>query len=193
MARAPRELWIIFALKFLSSYAYFAFALVLTMFLTQEFGMSDSAAGWAYGMYGVMSTIFGFVCGWVIDYMGVRVSLLVGAVVGAIARFVLTFTRSRRTAQIMLYTALPFSECLGIPIMTIGIKRYTNAGNRTFAFSVFYSMMNAAALFAGPMIDFSRTRFKDGVAFDLRRFGFEDAVHLSPLRFIVFTSAVAGT
>jgi proton-dependent oligopeptide transporter, POT family len=192
MARAPRELWIVFSLKFLSSYAYFSFALVLTIFLTEEFGLSDNAAGWAYGMYGVMSTIFGFVCGWIIDYMGVRASLLTGAVVGAGARFVLAFTRSHRTAQIMLYTALPFSECLGIPIMTIGIKRYTNAHNRTFAFSVFYSMMNVAALCAGPLVDLSRSRFSAGVLLDLRPFGLDGTLQLSALRIIVLSSAVAA-
>lgn len=263
MMRAPRELHIVFLLKFLSSYAYFSVALILTMFLTQDFGMSDTAAGWAYGLYGVMSTVFGFICGWLIDYMGVRASLLIGAVVGAASRFVLAFTPSHRTAQLMLYIALPFSECLGIPIMTIGglyfcvlflpfcwssralfiisstvysalpftnhfvvlfrlhplpstpilplfipilgfslpatspivcraVKRYTNSHNRTFSFSLFYSMMNVAALCAGPLVDISRTRFADGLTIDLRRVGFEAVFQISALRVIVLSSAFAS-
>ena len=35
---------------------------------------------------------------------------------------------------------------LGVPVMTIGVKRYTHEGNRGFAFSLFYSLMNVAAL-----------------------------------------------
>lgn len=188
MGEAPRELWLIFALKFLTSYAYFSLALVLTMFLSDEFGMSDTAAGWAYGVYGVMSTFFGLLCGWFIDYLGVRASLLVGAIVGAFSRFVMALTTSKRTAVLMLYTLLPFAECLGIPIMTIGIKRYTNARNRTFAFSLFYSMMNVAALCAGPMVDLSRKFFGDGITIH-SALGHD--IRFTGLRLIIFSSALA--
>lgn len=186
---APRELWLIFALKFLSSYAYFSLSLILTIFLTNEFGMSDTAAGWAYGAYGVMSTFFGFLCGWFIDYLGVRASLLVGSLVGAAARLVVALTLSRHTAMLMLYTCLPFAECLGIPIMTIGIKRYTNARNRTFAFSLFYSVMNVAALLAGPLVDCFRNMFGNGVAVHI--FPFEHEFNLSALRLVILTSSIA--
>ena len=185
---APRELWLIFALKFLSSYAYFSLALILTLFLTDEFGMSDTEAGWAYGAYGVMSTVFGFACGWLIDSMGVRASLIIGAVVGAFARVVFGVTKSSRTAIIMLYTLLPFAESLGIPIMTIGIKRYTNARNRTFAFSLFYSMMNVAALLAGPLVDIARYTFSDGLSMELYPLG---EIKLSALRVIILLSALS--
>ncbi len=191
LGRAPRELWLVFALKLLSSYSYFSLSLILTTFLTNEFGLSDYAAGWAYGTYGVMSTFFGVVCGWFIDYLGVRLALLLGAIVGAAARLIITFTASRHVAMIMLYTLLPFAECLGIPIMTIAIKRYTNARNRTFAFSLFYSMMNVAALVAGPAVDISRSLFRNGVDWDLRPFGVDTVLRLTGLRVVVLSSAIA--
>lgn len=185
---APRELWLIFALKFLSSYSYFSLSLILTIFLTDEFGMSDISAGWAYGAYGFMSTLYGLGCGWLIDYLGVRASLIFGAVVGAIARTVFALTQSQQTAVIMLYTLLPFSEALGIPIMTIGIKRYTNARNRTFAFSLFYSMMNVAALCAGPGVDLARFSFSEGFTIQAYPFG---VVKITALRLIILITAVS--
>ncbi|KAI0562217.1 Major Facilitator [Gracilaria domingensis] len=188
LEEAPRELWLIFALKFLSSYAYFSLSLVLTIFLTDEFGMSDTAAGWAYGAYGVMSTFFGLLCGWFIDYLGVRASLLVGALIGALSRFIMAVTLSRHMAVLMLYSLLPFAECLGIPIMTIGIKRYTNAHNRTFAFSLFYSMMNVAALCAGPLVDLARSLFDAGVTIDLHSYG---QIKMSGLRLVILSSAIS--
>lgn len=188
LRNAPRELWLIYALKFLTSYAYFSLSIVLTMYLTDEFGLSDTAAGWAYGAYGVMSTFFGLLCGWFIDYLGVRASLLVGALVGAASRFVMALTTSRYAAILMLYTFLPFAECLGIPIMTIGIKRYTNANNRTFAFSLFYSMMNLAALCAGPLVDLFRGFFRDGVTIHLALLGHD--IRLTGLRLIILSGAV---
>lgn len=191
LSRAPRELWLVYLLKLLSSYSYFSLSLILTVYLTDEFGMSDYAAGWAYGTYGVMSTLFGIVCGWFIDYCGVRLALLLGAVVGALSRLIMAFTVSPHLTMFMLYTLLPFAESLGIPIMTIAIKRYTNARNRTFAFSLFYSMMNVAALIAGPAVDISRSLFSKGVTWDLRHLGFNRVFEMTGLRIVVLSSAIS--
>ncbi|KAA8499899.1 hypothetical protein FVE85_7484 [Porphyridium purpureum] len=180
---APRELWIIYVLKFLSSYSYFSFALVLVLYLSEEFGLSDVQAGWAYGMYGVMSTVFGMVCGWFIDIMGVRASLIIGSSVGMIARFVLALSRSKAVTLIILGSLLPFAESLGIPIMTIGVKRYSSPANRTIAFSFYYSIMNVAALCAGPAVDVLRLLFGDGA-----RIG---SFTLSPDRLVLLTSALS--
>jgi len=182
LQNAPRELWIIYFMKFLSSYSYFSFSLVMTLFLTEEFGISDQNAGWMYGMYGVMSTVFGVACGWLIDWMGVRMSLAVGALIGTATRLALAFSTSKFVTVMMLATALPFAESLGIPIMTIGIKRYTNSTNRTYAFSFYYSVMNIAALLAGPLVDVFRSSFKSG----LHIFGYE----FSALRLVLVSSAV---
>mmetsp|Transcript_7105 Transcript_7105/g.15176 ORF Transcript_7105/g.15176 Transcript_7105/m.15176 type:complete len:658 (+) Transcript_7105:78-2051(+) len=180
---APRELWIIYAMKFLSSYSYFSFALVLTLFLSEEFGLSDLAAGWVYGMYGLMSTVFGVLCGWCIDALGVKKSLIFGSLVGTIARLVLALSTSTNVVLGVLYTALPFAESLGIPILTIGIKRYTNDTNRTYAFSFYYSIMNIAALVAGPAVDIVRGLFPHGISL----YG----VHLSAIRVVLVSSALS--
>jgi hypothetical protein len=38
---------------------------------------------------------------------------------------------------------------MGIPMLTVGIRRYTNTDNRGFAFGLFYSVMNIAAFVSG--------------------------------------------
>lgn len=160
ISRAPRELWIIYALKLLSSYAYFSFSLILTLYLSSELGFSDSSAGLIYGSYGLLSTVYGFLTGWLIDRLGVRRSLLLGALLGTAARVLLALSTSGAFVVGLLTTVLPLSECLGIPVMTISIKRYTNEGNRTLAYSLFYTFMNVAALLAGPAVDLCRAYFR---------------------------------
>lgn len=189
LANAPRELWILFVLKFLSSYAYFSLMLILTTFLTDEYRYTDTAAGWTYGMYGLMSTLYGLLCGWFIDYMGVRRSLVIGAFFGTVARATLAVTTSTFWTLMCLYAVLPFSECLGIPIMSIGVKRYTNRHNRTYAFSLFYSMMNLAALCAGPAVDFARVFLRDGVGIDLGMFRVAP-LQMSSLRLVIMSGAM---
>eukprot|EP00180_Rhodochaete_pulchella_P001843 Plantae.Rhodophyta-Rhodochaete_pulchella.ctg2770.p1 GENE.Plantae.Rhodophyta-Rhodochaete_pulchella.ctg2770~~Plantae.Rhodophyta-Rhodochaete_pulchella.ctg2770.p1 ORF type:complete len:475 (-),score=49.35 Plantae.Rhodophyta-Rhodochaete_pulchella.ctg2770:60-1301(-) len=145
--------------------------------------MSDQNAGWTYGLYGVMSTVFGVLCGWLIDWMGVRMSLSLGAIVGTITRLSLAMSQNLTWTIGLLATALPFAESLGIPIMTIGIKRYTNSSNRTYAFSFYYSVMNIAALMAGPSVDIFRRLFKGGMTIA--------GTEYSALRLVLLSSAVS--
>lgn len=189
---APRELWVIFLLKFFSSYSYFSMSLVLTLFLSQEFNLSDMDAGWTYGMYGVASTFYGIVCGWVIDFLGVRLSLLIGAIIGVFCRALVAFTTSRLVLLIFLLAILPFGEALGIPIMTIAIKRYTNRSNRTFAFSLFYSVMNIAALLAGPTVDRFRFLFRNGIATPAGTPFLGNLNHISALRLVLATGSISS-
>ena len=62
-------------------------------------------------------------------------------------------TTSEGVLLLCLLGTLPLSNCLGIPVLTVGIRRYTNEENRGFAFGLFYVVMNIGALIAGPLID----------------------------------------
>ena len=57
-------------------------------------------------------------------------------------------------------TILSFGGCLGIPVLTIGIRRYSTEKNRGFCFGLFYVIMNVAALLSGPIVDYCTIRFK---------------------------------
>eukprot|EP00299_Pterocystis_sp_00344_P016651 c8356_g1_i2.p1 GENE.c8356_g1_i2~~c8356_g1_i2.p1 ORF type:complete len:351 (+),score=86.61 c8356_g1_i2:441-1493(+) len=48
---------------------------------------------------------------------------------------------------------MPLGMAFGIPVLTIAVKRYTDNDNRTFAFGLYYLVMNVAALIAGPVSD----------------------------------------
>jgi hypothetical protein len=45
LIEAPRELFVVYVIKRLTSYAYFVTSLILTVYLSEEFGLSDSTAG----------------------------------------------------------------------------------------------------------------------------------------------------
>ena len=45
LSNSPSELYKTYILKFLDSYSYFSFALIFTLFLSDEFGMDDVEAG----------------------------------------------------------------------------------------------------------------------------------------------------
>lgn len=153
LSRAPPELRKAYLLKFLDSYAYFSFSVIFTIFLSDDFGMSDVAAGAAYGAWGALVTVYGLVAGPVIDNLGVAKSLRIGFVLSLLSRLAIFMCTSRAALLFCVLVSLPFANCLGIPVLTVGIRRYTDASNRGFAFGVFYVVMNVGALVAGPLVD----------------------------------------
>jgi len=49
-----------------------------------------------------------------------------------------------------------------IPVLTVGIRRYTTEANRGFAFGLFYVIMNIGALLSGPIVDICTILYKEG-------------------------------
>jgi MFS family permease len=93
---------------------------------------------------------------------GVRRSLLVCFFLEASTRIIMTITTSLPLLYLMLYTVMPASGALGVPVMTIAIKRYSTPANRGFAYGLFYTVMNLAALANGFLLDFLRVWLCDG-------------------------------
>lgn len=85
-----------------------------------------------------------------------RGSLLVSFATTTLCRMLLTTTTSLPVVYLLLYTAVPAAVSLGVPVMTIGVKRYTTVQNRSIAFGVFYALMNVAALVNGLLMDYLR-------------------------------------
>lgn len=150
---SPDELWKAYALKFLDSYSYFSFSIVFTLFLTDDFGYTDVEAGTIYGLWGALITVYGLLTGPLIDRLGVSWSLRAGFATSLAARVLLFVTTSRPVLIATTCMLLPLGNCMGIPVLTTGIRRYTNERNRGFAFGIFYCVMNVAALCSGPVVD----------------------------------------
>eukprot|EP00887_Chlorella_sp_A99_P006636 scaffold3.g6636.t1 len=175
---SPRDLWLIFVLKVLESYNYFSLSRIFVLFLTEDFGISDVAAGTYYGLWGTLLTAYGFLGGGAIDWLGVKASLIVCFLLNVTSRLVMAATSSRAVLlaallgpNTMAGEAAGAEEgatggrrpcALGVPVMTIGVKRYTNDANRGFCFSLFYSLMNCAAFVQGMLLDVFRIRWRRG-------------------------------
>ncbi|PSC67761.1 MFS general substrate transporter [Micractinium conductrix] len=153
---SPRELWIVFVLKVFESYNYFSLSRLFTLYLTEEFGVSDIRAGTLYGLWGTLLTLYGFALGGMIDVLGVKGSLVTCFVLNIASRLMMAATTSSTMFLAMLLGPNAVAGALGVPVMTIGVKRFTQVGNRGFAFSLFYSLMNVAALSQGMLMDFFR-------------------------------------
>lgn len=154
LSNSPRELYLTFLLKFCEAYGYFSLSQILVIYLHNEFDCSDMEAGTAYGLWGASIIFWGFATSCFNDQLGVRRSLLIGFSMSSISSLLLGFARTKGLVYATLFCILPIGNCMGMPMLTIGIKRYTTSANRGFAFGLYYAAMNVAALASGPVVDF---------------------------------------
>lgn len=118
--------------------------------------------GGAYGMWGAAITFWGLAASWLNDNLGVRRSLLLGFSISFLSTLSLAVTRSRTTLYIILFAIYPIGTSMGIPMLTVGIRRYTNTQNRGFAFGLYYAVMNLAAFVSGPVVDILNVSLHNG-------------------------------
>lgn len=160
---APRELWIIYSIKFAESTAYFAFSYIYAPYLSDVFGFSDIEAGMLYAYYGVLCSVFGLLAGPVIDSLDLRSALLVGTIPSFAARFGSAVTDDPDFVSMCSISALPIGAAFGLPVFALGVRRYTHPENRAFAFTIFYAVLCASSAAGGLVITFARTYFHDGL------------------------------
>ena len=135
---------------------------LLIIFLSEEFKYSDEQAGWSYGLFGMCTSLYGFIFGgFLIDNLGVKVSLSLGCSILLAGRCLLVVCSEHYQILLILYTILPIGTCLGIPVMQIAIRRFTTDKSRSLAYSIFYAMMNVSAIFSASAIDFFRKYVTD--------------------------------
>lgn len=160
---APRDLVLIYSIKFAESTAYFAFSYIYAPYLSIEFGMSDIDAGILYALYGLLCSVFGMMAGPVIDSLDLRSCLLLGTLPSFVARFGSALTGSSDFVAFCSVSALPLGAAFGLPVFALGVRRFTHPENRAFAFTIFYAVLCASSAAGGFVISFARSQFHDGV------------------------------
>ena len=140
-------------IQVLESFNYFSLSITAADYLTGEFGVPDVQAGSIYGAWGMLIVLYGVLGGAVIDAVGVRGCLLFSATATGAARAALALTRSKGVALFCFFVPAAIGGALGVPVLTIGVKRCSPPHARGFAFSIFYVAMNLAALVAGLLRD----------------------------------------
>lgn len=131
---SPRELCLIYACEYADSFSSFALDYVFVLYLSVGFGLSDVAASWIYGVYGLMCLFFGVFFGPLVDLLGVRRSLLLGTATSFAARLLLVFATDSLTLFAALLALLPMGVSLTSNVLKLAVRRYASAGTRSCAF-----------------------------------------------------------
>ena len=154
MGTSPRELWIIYAAYVFENIAYkLGSQGVLPLWLSSDLGYSDVRAGAIISTWATLMTLITVLVGSLTDALCVRRTFMLGFWISLVARTVMALTAVK-------WIVLPFGlylDAVGIalliPVMTVACKRYTNAPQRSVAFSLYYALMNLGYMLGDLMFD----------------------------------------
>src|SRR5712672_3020840 len=139
LAGAPRELWLVFAIKMLAFAAYAVTNSTLKLWLSSDFGYNDTQAmhlvlGWSISM-----TVFTLMVGSLTDAIGLRKTFFLGVWVCLIGRGMMVFTNLKWLALAGGLFPLALGEALTTPVLIAAVRRYSNTKQRSVSFSMAYA------------------------------------------------------
>lgn len=161
LLRCPRELWLIYLATFFEYLGIFSFLPTLPLWLSDDFGMDDTRAGWWAATFSTLVTLFVFLVGSIADTVGVRRTLLIAFALAAITRLGMAVAPSTDMA-IATLLAFGFAYATTSPVLQAAVQRASSRQTRSFAFSLWYVSFNLAGAMTGPLvIDLTRRAFLD--------------------------------
>lgn len=154
---APRELWIILAAYVLENAAYkLSSGPVLPLWLSHQLGMADTTKGLTIGIWSALMTFFTVLVGSFTDAAGIRRTFLLGFAVCIFARVAMMFSSPAFVPLGLGLLPLALGLALMSPVMTAAMKRYSNAAQRSMAFSLYYALMNLGFAIGDRLFDHFR-------------------------------------
>lgn len=144
----PPGLWITFAMKLVTVVAYKLVTVVLVSFLMKDCGVADADALAIFGVWGMFMSVCTLLAGSLTDVLGLRRTLLAGLTLCLVSRLVLLTSGGSLAVLLAALVPLAAGESLCTPVLVAATRKYTNAAQRSVAFSVFYAILNLGFMFA---------------------------------------------
>ena len=126
ISKSPRDLLVVYIAVFLDSLSYYMFSYALIMHLGLEVGLTDANSGLFYGLFGVCITLATLVLGFVMDKIGIRLSVCISSITALATRMGMAYAvlaRSWLLTAIILFLGVGPSMALMGPALPVAIKR----------------------------------------------------------------------
>jgi len=150
----PREIWLVYITVLLAAFSRVCFVLVVVLFLSTDFNYTDSEASWIYAIHGIAGTGLSLGLGWVVDWLGVKETWLLGNALLFCGRVALPLFYSRRVVLFAIFALIPLGGMpLLYPSLTACINRASNPSNRAVAFSLYVVARSIGSCLAAPVVD----------------------------------------
>jgi MFS family permease len=160
LLRSGRELWLVYLATFLEYVGVYSFLVTLSLWLSGDFGMSDTEAGWWAATFSTLLTLFVFLVGPIVDRVGLRRMLIASFSLAALTRLSMSLAATRAQAiTALLAFALAFATAT--PALQTAVHHAADKRTRSFAFSFWYVSLNLGGIGSGLLVDGTRAAFLD--------------------------------
>ena len=156
---SPREIWILFSAKLLEYAAYGASNMAFVLYLSKDCGLDDIAAGSYIGTWSTLMTCISILVGSVVDAIGVKRTLLIGMGAMLLGRLVMPFTNNLIVVSLFAFIPVAIGNAILVPVLSVGIKKYTTSESTALGFGLFYTLMNVGFALGGYIFDKVREIF----------------------------------
>lgn len=161
-----REFWGIQLLVLINAIAFYSMANMAAIYLNQDVGISKEQTGMFLAGFAVLIAAMSFPCGMLIDRIGFRNGMLMGATCSLLGRTglgILPFLGGPSDIRPMLIGAIILAgvgEAFLQPIIAAGTARFSSKEMRTVAFNIQVVILQIGGVLVGLFIQ--ATRIPDG-------------------------------
>ena len=160
------EYWGIQLVNFLDCTFYFALLTIASLFLSEDLGLSDVAAGYTITAFTSATTLMLTVSGMLCDWLGIRASLRISMIAMLVLRASVVVVgmmpalphRGLIAGGLMVLMA-PFMAAIQT-VFQAATQRFTTKHSRAAGFNLWYLFMNIGAAAGGAAIDIVRLQLK---------------------------------
>jgi len=161
-----RSYWSIQIVNFVDLTAYFAMIAVLTLFLTDNIGMTEEISGYTVGSFTAIITIALLFTGFWTDILGIRKAAILGMTLQGLPRFGIVFCgffpetpyAGWIVAGLLIPTA--FGAAMTQTVYQAANKRFSTKESRGASFNLWYLVMNMGGVAGGLLIDVIRKQLE---------------------------------
>lgn len=151
----PKEFWLANLMELCERAAYYGFFIVLTLYLTDIVGFTDTETGYVAGIFFAMLYFLPPFVGAIADKIGFKNGLILAFALLTIGYFFLGVFHTK-TAVIFFLTVVLIGGSFIKPLITGTVAKTTDEANRARGFSLFYWVVNIGAFSGKTFVPYIR-------------------------------------
>jgi len=158
----PREYWIVQAINFLETAAYFCIMFIAVVFLSDDIGWSDADAGYLVTALALAIAILLPITGFLVDRLGLRKAAILAMVVNTISRLgifacgLLEDLPGRGYLIVLFFMLSSLGIALIVPLYQVANRQLSSERSRGASFSFWFLVTNVGMIASGFLLDFIR-------------------------------------
>ncbi len=147
--------WLVIIVNGITGFTSFSIDLDMMAFFKYQLDMTNKEAGALFGAQGIPTMLVGIIAGLLVDKLGVKVSLIIGALSATLFGVQLALSDNKLSLELVVSFGLPFAGLMMALPLRIAAGRIVHRATRALCFMLSYWSNNVGdviAAFLNPLL-----------------------------------------